>query len=109
MPDPTTQQILSKIDTMSGQLSVITEHMVTKDDLEERLKPFATKDELKKALENVATRDDLHHATARLECKLDSHQRANIGHHLVVRESLGNLHRQVGGLREGLSQAAGPI
>lgn len=63
--DITNQQLL---DAMTAQLGVITDNMVTKDDLKEELKSFATKedlksfvtkDDLKSELQNFATKDDL--------------------------------------------------
>jgi len=102
--DITHQQILDKIDisheqlldAMTEQLGVITDNMVTKQDLKEELKVFATK-------------DDLNRMTVRLERKIGSNQTANIHHHLETRKAIGGLTRQVGNLREGIAQAVGPV
>lgn len=67
MPDITHQQILDKIDVsskslleaMTEQLGVITDNMVTKQDLKEELKHFVTKDDLKEELKRFATKDEL--------------------------------------------------
>lgn len=87
--DLTNQELLA---ALTEQLGVITDNMVTKDDL----KGFATKDDLKVEI-------------ARLERKVTEGQAINIQHHLATREMIGDLNRQYTHLREGLAHAGEPI
>jgi hypothetical protein len=128
MTDISNQELL---DALVRQLDAITDSMVTKKDLDERLderlqafatreylderlEAFATKEYLDERLKACATKEDLKDLATkadiiRLERKIEGNQRANIQHHLAVREGIGDLNSQLTHLREGLAGAAGPI
>jgi hypothetical protein len=90
MADITNQQLL---EALTAQLGVITDQMVTKDDL-------------KRELENFVTKDDLKREIGRLDRKLDSHKAINIKHHLETRKMIADLDSRFTNLREGLARAA---
>jgi hypothetical protein len=119
MPDITNQQLL---DALTDQLGIITENMVTRDDVQkivreetkgfatkDDLKAFVTKDDLKDIERRMATKDDLNSAVTRLERKISSNHTVNIKHHLETRKAIGDLNRKFDHLREGLASAANPI
>jgi hypothetical protein len=107
--DISNQQLL---DALTDQLGVITDNMVTKQDLEERLderferfeiefgkkldKKLDEKLEKKftEKLKDVATKSDI----ARLERRIASNHTVNIKHHLETRASIGNLNAELSGL-----------
>jgi hypothetical protein len=124
MSDITNQQLL---EAMTESIQNIADNMVTKKDLDERLKAFATREELDERLKSFATKDDLKLAETslqakitgvetslqakitlaetRLERKLASASAANVKHHLETRKMIGDLSRSHDALREGLAQA----
>jgi len=108
MADITNQQLL---DALTDQLGIITDQMVTKDDLNKELERFANKEDLerfatKDDLQRLAAKNDLEHSAinqninnvltrlTRLERKVDSGRTANVKHHLETRKMIGDLSRQ---------------
>jgi hypothetical protein len=103
MPDVTNQQLLKAINAnqellvgVAQTVETIVDNMVTKKDLDERLKDFATKDDLKLT-------------AIRLERKIDANSAANVKHHLETRKMIGDLNKQYGAVREGLAKAVRPV
>ena len=68
MADITNQQLL---EALSEQIGVITDIMVTKQDLTEALKDYPTKQDLKDALGNHPTKQDLKDALGNYPTKQD--------------------------------------
>lgn len=127
--DITNQELLS---ALTQQLGIITDNMMVRKDVEEivdgaiqkAVAPLATKEELKKLatkeeLKKLATKDDLDameqrfeekfatkEDVGRLEQKMRNGQRANVQHHLVTRQAIGDINRELISLREGLARAA---
>ena len=88
------------------ELKAAIKGLATRDELKVAIKGLATKDELKAAAKGLATKDDLNSAVLRLERKLNSHQKANVSHHLEARSQIGKLNKEFGQMREGLAHAA---
>ena len=136
MAEPTLQQILDKIDFLAETMATKDDlkQFITKEDAKQFLtkedaKQFATKADLdrfatksdleqfatKSDLERFATRDDLKQFATkadlkRFEVKLtrqfDIHKRANIYHHLALRQELAGLNKKFDKLLEGLGKAS---
>ena len=133
MADITNQQLLKAIDSkivktitankqellvaMTEQLGVITDNMVTKEDLIEQIAQCATKEDLKRFatkddLGQFATKDDLSESTNRLDGRLDRIERriiegrkVNVQHHLTTRKMIGDLTKEHAALRQGIAKA----
>jgi len=100
--DAVTDAITGAVAGINHQLGIITDQMVTKDDLKKELERFATKDDLQR----LAAKNDLEHSAinqninnvltrmTRLERKVDSGRAANVKHHLETRKMIGDLSRQ---------------
>jgi len=93
--DAVTDAITGAVAGINHQLGIITDQMVTKDDLKKELERFATKDDLQR----LAAKNDSEHSAindnfARLERKIDSSRVANVKHHLETRKMIGDLSRQ---------------